>query len=149
MPATARRKAQCDPCFSLSLPQFSYQRNRSTFLSLIPLLQRSDSTTLGFLFHLHGLLSVPPFSSRWHHLHTHSSLFAICFVMVSPVLKDFITVLPVFYKEHVIQSQNELLLLLPYLSLLLVLFRGIKCCCLCSSTQSYRFSITKALYQRM
>lgn len=40
--------------------------------------------------------------------------------------------------------------LLPYLPLLLVLFRGvINCCCLCASSQSYRFSITKALYQRM
>lgn len=40
--------------------------------------------------------------------------------------------------------------LLSHLPLLLVLFKGIlKCCRLCAITQSYRFSVTKALYQRM
>lgn len=41
-------------------------------------------------------------SSCWHHVNGQSSLFVICFVMVSPGLKVFITVVSVFYKEHVI-----------------------------------------------
>lgn len=86
-------------------------------------------------------------SSLWHHVIGHS---VVCFVVISLVLKDFSTADSVFYREQVIQSQNAVLyFLLLYLPLLLVLFRGvINCCCFCASTQSYRFSITKALYQR-
>lgn len=120
--------------------------------SLIPLLLRADSTMLKSLLHVRGLLAIvaASLSSHWHHVNDHSSVFVICFIMVSPVLKVFVTVVSVFYKEHVIQCQNALFFLLSHLPLLLVLFKGIlKCCRLCAITQSYRFSVTKALYQRM
>lgn len=149
--STARNKSQRDPCFSLLPAQFSCQWNRKTSPLLILPLHRSDSITVGFLFP-----SADSCWSLWPLLSGLSGigwilLFIVCFVVVSLVLKDFITADSVFYREQVIQSQNAVpFFLLPYLPLLLVLFRGIiNCCCLCASTQSYRFSITKALYQRM
>lgn len=85
-------------------------------------------------------------SSHWHHV----NCAVTCFAMASPVWKDFIKVESIFHKEHVIQSKNALFFLFPNFRLLLVLFKGIlNCCFLCASTQSYRFSITRALCQRM
>lgn len=85
-------------------------------------------------------------SSHWHHV----NCAVTCFAMASPVWKDFIKVESVFHKEHVIQRQNALFFLVPNFWLLLVLFKGIlNCCFLCASTQSYRFSITRAWCQRM
>lgn len=55
-----------------------------------------------------------------------------------------------FCTEHVIQSQNTLIffVLFPHMPLLVVFEGVLNCCFLCASTQSYRFSITKALNQR-
>lgn len=87
-----------------------------------------------------AVLVATSLSSCWHHVNGHSSLFVIGSVTVSPVLKDYITVISVFSKEHVIHSQNCPPFLLPYLSVLLVLFKGfLNCCCLCASTQSLIF----------
>lgn len=107
------------------------------------LLLSSGGPALGSLFHPHGISSVlvaTSLSSCWHHVNGHSSLFVISSVTVSPVLKDFITVISFFIKERVIHSQNALVFLLPYLLVLLVLFNGIlNCCRLCASTQSSIF----------
>lgn len=73
--STARKKSQCDPCFSLSPAQFSCQWNRGTSPSLTPRLHRSDSITVESLFpSADSCWSLWPLNSLWHHVNGHSLL---------------------------------------------------------------------------